>query len=291
VDLPDEHVMSTIPPVLHRLFDDAAMFPPGNAPMARAVPAHLSYRSTAFADLVGPFVLPAGRLAELPELLGALDGVIELAVTLSDGPAPVSEVACAVGRMPGAVLRALEVVVPEAMRIDTLLGHLSEVDDSTDVYVEAPRAERRSAVIAALTGTRYRVKFRTGGARASAHPEGPELAAAICAAANAGVPFKATAGLHHAVRNTDTATGFEQHGFLNVLVATDAAVRGAEISEVARILERRDGERLAAAVRGLGTGVRRRFVSFGTCSVLEPLGDLRALGLVSATVHIGEGVK
>ena len=38
------------------------------------------------------------------------------------------------------------------------------------------------------------------------------------------VPFKCTAGLHHAVRYTDPTTGFRHHGVLNILVATARAV-------------------------------------------------------------------
>ena len=42
-----------------------------------------------------------------------------------------------------------------------------------------------------------------------------------------GVAVKCTAGLHHAVRHTDPATGFEHHGFLNVLLAASALAEGA----------------------------------------------------------------
>ncbi|HJX44708.1 MAG TPA: hypothetical protein VJ352_13620, partial [Geodermatophilus sp.] len=46
------------------LFDDAALFPPGDAPMGVAVPAHRELRAR-LGDLVGPFVVPAARLDEL----------------------------------------------------------------------------------------------------------------------------------------------------------------------------------------------------------------------------------
>jgi hypothetical protein len=104
----------------------------------------------------------------------------------------------------------------------------------------------------------------------------------------AGVPYKATAGLHHAVRNTDPDTGFEQHGFLNLLLATDAALRGADESDLVPILADRDGSALAERVTALTddrvAATRATFRSFGTCSVDEPLTEMIDLGLVPNAV-------
>ena len=47
--------------------------------------------------------------------------------------------------------------------------------------------------------TRYQAKFRTGWMSAEQYPDDAGPASAIRAVVDAGVPFKATAGLHHAV--------------------------------------------------------------------------------------------
>ena len=47
-------------------------------------------------------------------------------------------------------------------------------------------------------------------------PTVEQVALVIAACRDAGVPFKCTAGLHHAVRRG------EDHGFLNILAATTA---------------------------------------------------------------------
>jgi hypothetical protein len=47
------------------LVDDAALFPPGNAPMPQAIAEHLVHRQAAYGDLVGPFVCPASKVADL----------------------------------------------------------------------------------------------------------------------------------------------------------------------------------------------------------------------------------
>ncbi|MBV9821583.1 MAG: hypothetical protein JO144_05015, partial [Actinobacteria bacterium] len=59
----------SIPPLFRHLFDDAALFPPGNAAMPAAVGGHDGYRHDWYADLVARFVCPAGRLTELDRAL------------------------------------------------------------------------------------------------------------------------------------------------------------------------------------------------------------------------------
>ena len=87
----------------------------------------------------------------------------------------------------------------------------------------------------------------------------------IAACRDAGVPFKCTAGLHHAMRRG------EEHGFLNILAATTRTER-------------------AAGGRARGGGRRRPrprapdrslFTTFGSCSWREPVDDLEALGLLA----------
>ncbi|SFW79047.1 hypothetical protein [Amycolatopsis australiensis] len=260
-----------IPALFAGLCDDAAVFPPGLAPLPDAVAAHDTHEKAWYADLVGPLVLAAPALGALGDLLGSRETPLPVAVTLPGGPAQLPGVLDAVAGLP-VELRALEIAVPDGMGPDEVLDAVSAA--TAPVYVEIPRDDRRLPLLRALAGTGHRAKFRTGGVRAGLYPSEAELAAAICAAVDAGVPFKATAGLHHALRNTDPETGFEQHGFLNLLLAAgDPDHAEAHLAE-------RDGEVVAGLVRRLDAGVRTRFTSFGTCSVSDPLTELAALGLL-----------
>ncbi|MEU1184021.1 hypothetical protein ABZ464_41675 [Streptomyces sp. NPDC005820] len=274
----------TVPPVLAGLFDDAAVFPPGSLPIEEAVPAHVEHTRGAHAGLVGPFVLAAKDLDRLAEPTGGLAArSFDLSVTV---PLPgVCDAIAAADRIPAVRLVALEVTVPDGVAAEEVVPALTEAlggNDTATVYVEVPRDARRDALLAALAGTPCLAKFRTGGVRPELHPDERELAAAVLAAVRAGVAFKATAGLHHALRNTDPETGFEQHGFLNLLLATDAALRGAEETELVRLLADRDGEQVAERIRALSPRVREVFRSFGTCSVAEPATESVALGLLPA---------
>lgn len=277
----------TIPPLVARLCDDAAIFPPGNLPLEEAVPAHLRHLESAHAGLVGPFVIGAAALDRLVPLVADLpQASFEVSLTVPS-PDGVADALATADGVPALLVRTVEVAVPEgvpAADVIPLLDVAVAGREDVEVYVELPRDDRRPALVERLTGTRYLAKLRTGGVRADLHPDEAELAAAVVTLTRAGVPFKATAGLHHAVRHTAPGTGFEQHGFLNVLAAVDAALSGADAAEVAAVLALRDGQQVADRVRAPRNGVasvRQQFRSFGTCSIDDPLDDLTALRVVA----------
>jgi hypothetical protein len=263
------------------LFDDAALFPPGDAPMTDAVPAHRRHRER-LDELVGPFVVPAARLEELVAHLGHGEGpAFDISVTATAGDLP-----SAVDRVtadPRLTLAAVEVpVVADAVAAGEAVGVLDAVlPAGVPAAVEVPRTDDRDAVLDVLAGTRCRAKLRTGGVRADLFPSPAELAGTFTACAQRGIAVKCTAGLHSAVRHLDPATGFPHHGFLNLLLAADAVSAG---SPAETWLAETDSAALVAAVLTWGSDqaarARALFTSFGTCSVTEPVDDLVALGLL-----------
>jgi hypothetical protein len=270
------------------LFDDAALFPPGDAPMAAAVPAHRKLRER-LGRLVGPFVVTAARLDELSAHLDAGPAFgISLIVAAGDLPATAHRVE----DDPGLHLAAIEVpVVADAEAAAEAVRALDEVLPATvPAAVELPRSAERDEVLDVLAGTRYRAKLRTGGVRSELFPSASELAETLHACVARDVAFKCTAGLHHAVRHTDSATGFEHHGFLNILLAVSALSAGAPPQIAAERLRDSDVGAIVAALRTWpphrAGRARALFTSFGTCSVLEPVEDLVALGLLPSPDRI-----
>jgi hypothetical protein len=277
----------TVPALFAGLFDDAAIFPPGNAAMPEAVRGHAEHRAAWYADAVGLFVCSAARLDELAGELHARHSSVELALTVPGGIAGLQH---AVGVSLGHErmrLRAVEVPLGEfgPDQAARFLGTFAD-DLALATYVEVPAARLDAGLAKAIDAAGLRLKLRTGGTVASAFPSEAELAGALVAATAAGPGFKCTAGLHHAVRRRDPVTGFEHHGFLNVLLATEAALRTGDPAAVAATLAEHDPATVVARVRALDpartAAVRERFDSFGTCSIREPVEDLLALGVLGA---------
>lgn len=276
-----------LPPLVAGLCDDAAVFPPGCAPLPDAVRAYCDRRNTWSAGLVGPLVLPDDSIGDLARVVPP-GAAVPLSVTFPGGPDGIEAVRAATAALP-VELRAVEVAV--AASADPV-GAVDAIPDGLNGYVEIPRDDRGPAVLAAVASRGLRAKFRTGGVRAEFYPDEAELAASLAAVVRAGVPFKATAGLHYAVRNTDPDTGFEQHGFLNVLLATAVLLDGGGEADARTVLADRDGPALAGRLRELSsrqvTAARSAFTSFGTCSTTEPLAELIELGLVTALDRHGD---
>lgn len=290
-----------VPDFLRALVDDAAVFPPGNSPLAEAVRTHADHRAAAYADLVGPFVVGDAQLTELDREVTASPADVPLGVhVVVSGGAGALEPAVRWATEGGRLhLRGVETAMresdagdlaPNARRIVTAVDSLvaaGVLDDEVPVYVEppplygaAPSASWLGA-LDELAAMDHRLKLRTGGTDPDAFPDATELAACIGAALDRELRFKCTAGLHRAVRHRDPDTGFEHHGFLNVLLATRTSLEGGGPADVAAVLEETRGAALAeAATPGALTSARRWFTSFGSCSVLDPVHDLTALGLL-----------
>ena len=281
-------VSTQVPRLFAGLVDDAAVFPPGSATLPDALAAHRRHRAAWYADLVGPLLVPATALLALTDLLEP-DERIEVGVIgdvspltrlydLRDGLDP----RITLRQVEAAVAKRGEDPQPGLAELTKLPGQLGEVD----VYAEIPLAWgllRALDVVAQerATGTRIAAKFRTGGLAAELFPTPVELAAVICACRDRDLPFKLTAGLHHAIRNTDPETGFIHHGFVNVLVASAVAADGAEVAEVADLLATTDPLRLVEPARVRRDRSRPLWIGFGSCSIVEPLTDLIRLNMVN----------
>ncbi len=281
--------MSTIPALFRHLVDDAAVFPPGDLPLVEAVPAHRAHRQAEYAELVGPFVCTDEDLMKVAaEAAKTGDGPLEVAVVITGGAGGIEPAVKYGDRSADIVVKAIEVrlrneddLSRNALRVVRACDDCLD-DENAFVEIGLDGAWERALDVVADAG--YAAKLRTGGLDASLFPHADQIAAFITACLDREVAFKCTAGLHNAVRHTASDTGFEHHGFLNVLLATRASLDGAGQDEVAAVLENRDGEALAAKAAELSDdqaiGTRKWFTSFGSCSIDEPRHDLTALKLL-----------
>ncbi len=279
------------PAWLTDLIDDAAIFPPGNAPLDRAVAEHRAHRASEYAALVGGFVVTDVKLPDLIDILDEGDEIpLAINLVVTGGAGAIEPAVRWATRAPLLQLRALEIALRDeadlahnALRAITALDQVDADVDGVSVYVEPPKLDGPPtaswlAALDELAARDLRLKFRSGGADQAAFPTCGELGDAITAALDRELAFKCTAGLHHAVRQTDPDTGITHHGFLNVLRATRASLEGDDPSEVLAedsVASLLDGFEVEEAAR-----TRRWFAGFGSCSVLEPHDDLVELGLL-----------
>ncbi len=281
----------TAPAFLNRFVDDAAIFPPGNLPLAEAVAQHHALRGGPYADLVGGFVVSDLKVPDLP----ASGPPLELNVVISGGAGAIEPVVTWVQRSEGLILKAVEFTLRDeedlahnARRLVTVVQGLGDVLDDVTVFAEPPipagdPTHGWSAALDELAAAEIPLKFRTGGITADLFPSPAQLAVCLEAALDRELPFKCTAGLHHAVRHRDEQTGIDHHGFLNVLLATRVSLDGGGAGEVAHSLLDTDGAAIATRLADdpdLFARTRRWFTSFGSCSVREAYDDLVDLGLM-----------
>lgn len=265
------------------LVDDAAMFPPGNAPVAEAVRAHLEHCQAWYAAMIGPLVVPDQALRQAQSARADAQGALSVSVINTGGAGGL--VSLADRDLPGvrvvaveSALRDLDDLAGNAARVASAAG---ELDEEIAVFVEIPYAPGWERAVEEVEAAGLLGKIRTGSPDNSGTPPYAQLAEQLHLLVEADLAFKATAGLHHA-RPTPGADPEQpvQHGFLHLLAAVEALVEGASVAEAADVLRDTDPSGIAAWSDATITRVRRRFRSFGCCGVLDPVHDLVDLGLV-----------
>ena len=286
--------------LLESSLDYAGTFPPAGLPLAEAVGAYARALGGPHGWMLGRFVVSATSLQEIPPLVADAQRPApawELSVVLgTDAPDQLDPILRAIDEgIAGARMASLEFppLSPEQIR-----NARAPVPASMECFFEVPveaRLERSLEEIARAGG---HAKIRTGGVTAAAFPRPEALAGFMTSCASAGLEFKATAGLHHAVRGCygltyDAGSGTApMYGFLNVAVAAALVRTGAQSTDVAAALVEPSADAFGfdeAGVRWndhfiahdtLAESRRRFFRSFGSCSFDEPIEELKALHLL-----------
>ena len=299
--------MSALHALLAGAIDYAGLFPPASLDMATAVAEYAAYRAGEDAWLLGRLIVPVSRLAELErEAADHLprDADVPWSLSALVGADPQADLDAMLAfnerhalRSNGglAVIDAAEMKADSAARVERAAAL---VDSGFETYVEIPASRDPEPLLAAIRDARARAKVRTGGVTRDAFPDAADLARFIAACARLGVPFKATAGLHHPMRAEYRLT-YDAHpvrgtmfGFLNVFMAAALARTGMRDSDLTAVLEEREagafifgmddvswrGHR--ADARTVAEARRKAVMSFGSCSFREPVDELETLGLL-----------
>ncbi|GGT26634.1 hypothetical protein ACFFV7_33905 [Nonomuraea spiralis] len=245
------------------LVDDAGLFPPTSLHMDEALDRNQRDLERGDDVLTHRFLCPTGRLDRLrahayrPRRIGLIVDTPQLP-EFGDLPVDFVEIR----------LDDDESVADLARRLD-LPAHVR-------LFVEVSPQKRITGVPDGVG-----LKVRCGGLKAEAFPAVEHLAAFIRSCVEGDIPFKATAGLHHAVRHFDPTLGVDRHGFLNLLLAVCEAVEGRDPAPVLRTTDVGHLVRLAEAVtEETAKRARRLLVSYGSCSTSTPIEDLRTLGVI-----------
>jgi len=296
--------MQAIHTLLRASIDYAGLFPPAALDMPTAVNNYARYHSGDDAWALGRLIVPASRLSEFetaaaPYLsapasrrwqLGALAGTdlaadLQLITTFNHRHAALPD--------GGAVVDSVELKASSVAAIEEF-----PIPRHLQAYVEIPIEEDPAELVATIGSLGARAKVRTGGVTRDAFPRSRDLVRFMDRCIGADVPFKCTAGLHHALRAEyrltyapDSLSGV-MFGFLNVfltaallhsgLPASDAEPMLQETSSQAFQIGEREiawrGHRLDEAA--LKAARQKTMISFGSCSFTEPLEDLQALRLL-----------
>jgi hypothetical protein len=287
------------------LVDYAGLFPPAGEDMRPALESYASYLDSPDRLALGRFIVPISRLKELEESGSDL-------MPVGDGSEPWRLAVLVADDVRGAAAEMLEfndrhspesdagravvdVVELKASTVNEIAHQRNDLPGRFIAYFEIPTSPDVSPLVKAIAAAGARAKVRTGGITPEAFPRAERIVDFLAACKHEGVAFKATAGLHHAVRAEYRLT-YEpgspkalMYGFLNLFVAAALLYIGESEDTALAALEDRETSAFSfsddavqwrekpIALEQILKFRSRSGVSFGSCSFREPIDELAAL--------------
>lgn len=306
---------------LNGLIDYAGLFPPARLSMPMAVKTYARHLGANHAWMVGRFICPLNRLNEFGEegqavlrahlpikvagLASPMSGTDAMLVIAAED----ASMAMRFEEEGWAIVDVLEVRLPDdlkdlrAVQIRAALDRYEAALDKSGmrpdrIYYEISRTaswdDNVEQCVSALSGASHRgFKIRCGGITPDAYPSPLEVATAIRNCAKAGVPFKATAGLHHPTRHFRPSEQVFQHGFVNVFGAGILARNlTRETPLLAEIIDERNLDAFefsdgalrwnghSESISDILSAREALATSYGSCNIDEPVEDLTKSGLL-----------
>lgn len=315
------------------LIDYAGLFPPAALDLDAALATYTRARSGPEAWMLSRFIAPVGRLDDIRADLDTARSSAPISLSvLGHAPAKstswidlATQTVAEAQRVEAASDRGVrcdrfEIRLPVELASDpdALARALVDLDaalhapdrPAARVALEVPLLDAPETVeptaqgIADANGRAKRpafaIKLRCGGVTADLFPSVEALARALAGTLRAGIPFKATAGLHHPVRQYRDEVDTQMHGFLNVFGGAILARRHRlDADALADILDDTDPAHfgldeslrwtsLSASAVDIADARARFALSYGSCSFDEPLDDLRQFGWLDPVSETAE---
>ena len=265
--------------LLEGVVDYAGLFPPAALDLRSAAENYAAYLEGEQAWMLGSFVAPAGRLHELAPLIPRRQRPWNVSALAGTG---VRDDIRAVELFEAGGAGRVKWIEVKANSLEQIRQAREWTPRTKGIYFEITEA----ALLDAVRACGARAKLRTGGLTPDAVPKSDTVARFLSATRDKQVPFKCTAGLHHALRSA------EMHGFLNVLLASVFAQTAVSNEELVEILEARSGavfgweedgvtwHQYRVTNQQIAQARERGMISFGSCSFEEPVAGLQSLGLL-----------
>jgi hypothetical protein len=285
----EQEGMTAIESLLAQLIDYAGLYPPAALDMHTAVRNYLEYSNGAHRRALGRFVIDLARFPYLWDAAGDYVRSLRLSV-IATPEANWSELHRLIDK--GYVIESIE-IKPAAP--EEIAAIAKQLPSGLTAYFEIP-FDAAPNWFGAIEASGGRIKLRMGGIAAEAIPSPQSVAAMLEELAHRNLVFKATAGLHHAVRGRHALNGTSggatavMHGFVNLACAAALLHFGAEADEALQVLEEewpRSWQMTSEALvwgeyswngDELGEVRRQFFAGFGSCSFQEPMDELEAMG-------------